>query len=165
MSPTLNQQGDIVNQMPSTPTADILELVHTVMHRYRSLQYQFLRDGPLDITHMDGKVLGYLFRHPGTTQSGLAQHMDRDKAQLARLIKGLRDRELLVGESDPRDGRILRLTLTPAGHAIVLALREQARRLNETAVEGFSEAERQQLLALMLRVNDNLAGETVAAPE
>lgn len=137
---------------------DILELVHDVMHTYRAQQYRFLRDGPHDITHMDGKVLGYFGRHPGATQSDLAQHSGRDKAQLARLIKGLRDRGLLSGEVDPGDRRNVRLALTVDGQAVQRTLRQQARRVSARAVSGLSATERQHLQALLRRVKDNLDG-------
>ena len=68
---------DIVNHTGKAPDDDVLDLVHTVMHQYRSQQYRVLRDGPHDITHMDSKVLGYFGRHSGATQSDLAQHTGR----------------------------------------------------------------------------------------
>ena len=138
---------------------DILELIHTVMHSYRSQQYRFLRDGPHDITHMNGKVLGFFGHHPGATQKDLAQHSGRDKAQLARLIKGLRDRGLLAAEADETDRRNVRLSLTADGRAVQRALQQQARKLSAGAVAGLSAAEQQQLLALLRRVADNVAGE------
>ena len=150
---------DIVNHQDHTANDDVLELVHTVMHRYRSQQYRFLRDGPHDITHMDGKVLGFFARHPGTTQKDLAQHSGRDKAQLARLIKGLRDRGLLAAEADEADRRNVRLSLTAEGRAVQRALQQQARKLGAAAVAGLSTAEQQQLSALLKRVAVNLEGE------
>ena len=139
-----------------TTLPDPLDIMHSVMHQYRTLQYRFLRDGPHDITHMDSKVLGYFGRHPGATQSDLAQHTGRDKAQLARLIKGLRDQGLLQGDVDADDRRSVRLSLTADGLAIQKELRQQARRLGQKAVEGLNAAEQQQLLALLARVKDNL---------
>jgi DNA-binding MarR family transcriptional regulator len=135
---------------------DPLDIMHGVMHQYRALQYRFLRDGPHDITHMDGKVLGYFGRHPGATQSDLAQHTGRDKAQLARLIKGLRDQGLLQGDVDADDRRSVRLSLTADGLALQKELRQQARRLSQKAVEGLSTAQQQQLLTLLERVRGNL---------
>lgn len=135
---------------------DPLDIMHSVMHQYRALQYRFLRDGPHDITHMDGKVLGYFGRHPGATQSDLAQHTGRDKAQLARLIKGLRDQGLLQGDVDADDRRSVRLSLTADGLAVQKELRQQAKRLSQKAVEGLSDAEQHQLLALLERVRGNL---------
>ncbi|MDP9043609.1 MAG: MarR family transcriptional regulator [Pseudomonadota bacterium] len=138
---------------------DILELVHAVMHEYRSMQYRFLRDGPHDITHMDAKVLDYFARRPGATQSELALHSGRDKAQLARLVKGLRERGLLGAEADVADRRHLRLHATEAGHEVQRALRQQARHLGARAVTGMSAAERALLASLLQRVKANLASD------
>jgi DNA-binding MarR family transcriptional regulator len=153
----MRKSVDTVNQVTQSPDVDVLELVHSVMHSYRSQQYRFLRDGPHDITHMDGKVLGFFARHAGATQKDLAQHSGRDKAQLARLIKGLRDQGLLAAEADAADRRNVRLSLTPAGQAVQRALQQQARRLSARAVAGLSAAEQRQLLALLQRVSGNLA--------
>jgi len=76
---------------------------------------------------MDGKVLGYFGRHPGATQKDLAQHSGRDKAQLARPIKGLRDRGLLSAVADDADRRSVRLSLTADGRALQRTLQQQAR--------------------------------------
>ena len=139
---------------------DVLELIHSVMHRYRSLQYQVLRDGPHGVTHMDSKVLGFFARHPGATQSELAVHSGRDKAQLARLVAGLRERGLLAAEADAHDRRNLRLSLTAEGQAVQRSLQQQGKRLTTQAMAGFSAAERAQLSALLQRVQGNLeAGE------
>jgi DNA-binding MarR family transcriptional regulator len=148
---------DNINQKASKADDGVLEIVHQVMHQYRAQQFRVLRDGPHDITHMDSKVLGYFGHHPGATQSDLAQHSGRDKAQLARLIKGLRDRGLLDGEPDPADRRNTRLSLTDAGQAVRRALQQQGKRLNAAAVAGMTVAEREQLTQLLLRVSQNLA--------
>ena len=148
---------DNVNHMDSVAPADaVLELVHTVMHQFRSLQYQALRDGPHDITHMESKVLGFFARHAGATQSDLAQHSGRDKAQLARLIKGLRERGLLSAEADDADRRNVRLKLTEAGQASQRALRSQGRKLEARAVAGLSAEQRCELVELLRLVKRNL---------
>ena len=148
---------DNVNQSPRRPAEDsVLDLVHKVMHQYRAQQYRVLRDGPHDITHMDSKVLHYFGRHPGATQSDLAQHSGRDKAQLARLIKSLRDQGLLDGEPDANDRRNVRLSLTNAGLEVQNALRQQAQRLNDNALNGLDAAQRKQLMELLQQVSDNL---------
>lgn len=154
----MRKSDDNVNQ--SGGAAEVLDLVHTVMHQYRSLQYQVLRDGPHDVTHMESKVLAFFRRHAGATQSDLASHSGRDKAQLARLIKGLRERALLAGAEDAADRRSVSLSLTAAGRAVLATLQQQSKRLEARAVAGFSAAERQQLAALLQRVQANLAEAT-----
>jgi len=139
---------------------NLLELVHSVMHSFRSQQFQALREGPLAITHMESKALGYLKRHPGATQSDLARDSGRDKAQLARVIKSLRDKQLLQAEADAEDRRNLRLTLTAEGLAALGVLQQQAQRLARQAEAGLSAGERQQLTELLQRVKRNFESPT-----
>jgi len=148
---------DNVNQVGKTLDDDVLELVHGVMHQYRSRQFQVLRDGAHAVTHMESKVLGFFGRHAGATLSELAQHSGRDKAQLTRLVTGLRERGLLAGEADEADRRSVKLQLTAAGQAVQRALKQQAGRLNAQAVAGLSASERQQLLDLLRHVQRNLS--------
>jgi DNA-binding MarR family transcriptional regulator len=151
----MHKSIDNVNHKAEASEDDVLETIHALMHQYRSQQYRVLRDGPHDITHMESKVLGYFGRRPGATQSDLAQHSGRDKAQLARLIKGLRERGLLVAEADEADRRNLRLGLSADGQKVQRALQQQAKRLSARAVAGFSTQERQALLAFLQRVKGN----------
>jgi DNA-binding MarR family transcriptional regulator len=140
----------------SPPEEHVLELVHTVMHRYRSQQYQVLRGGRHDITHMESKVLDFFGHHPGATQTDLSAHNGRDKAQMARLIKALRDRGLLDGEAGEADRRSIQLTLSADGKSVLLTLQRQSQRLNAKAVDGFSKTEQRQLAAFLQRVKANL---------
>ncbi len=147
---------DEVNQNPPSPALEVLERVHAIMHLYRSAQQRSLRAGPHDLAHMEIKVLGFFARRPGATQSDLAAHSGRDKAQLARLIRGLRDRGLLDATADETDKRSTRLSLSEAGKAMFAALHRHDGALAETALEGMSETERATLLDLLERVRANL---------
>lgn len=162
----MGKQLDNVNQgaamPPSRPQADgdeLVELLHTVTHRLRSQRHQALRDDPLPLTQMQSHVLGFVARLPGATQSDLVQHSGRDKAQLARLIKGLRERGLLAAQSDPADRRQLRLRLTREGQGVLRSFQRQTRRLGTQAVSGLSANERDQLRSLLQRLRDQLAGQ------
>jgi hypothetical protein len=48
----------------------VFEIIHAVMHLFRSGQHRVLRGGPHNVTHMESKVLGFFAGHPGATQSG-----------------------------------------------------------------------------------------------
>lgn len=133
-----------------------MELVHVVMHQFRSLQYRSLREGALDLTHMESKVVGYFSRHPGATLSDLAAHSGRDKAQLAKLVKALRERELLEAQPDAADRRSVRLRPSAAGQDVQKRLQAEARELSGHSMHGLDGAEQAQLLALLQRVRANL---------
>jgi DNA-binding MarR family transcriptional regulator len=148
---------DIVKQVDKASEDGVLELVHAVMHQYRARQFQVLRDGPHAVTPMESKVLGFFGRHAGATTTELSLHSGRDKAQVTRLVAGLRERGLLEGVADAGDRRSVKLSLTPAGHAVQRALRQQADRLDAQAVAGMSAAERMQLASLLGRLKENLS--------
>lgn len=163
MSPIIPESNDKVNhshaQRADTPSLPVLELIHTIMHQYRTRQFQALRDGQHELTHMEAKVLGYFGHHPGATQSDLSRHSGRDKAQLARLITALRERGLLQGEADAADRRNTRLSLTGAGAAIQQAAQAEAEKLNAQALRSLGAGERETLLGLLKAVKDNLDGQ------
>lgn len=138
---------------------DVFESIHTVMHLYRSRQYRDLRGGPHELTHMENKVLGFFTRHPGATQSDLVAHSRRDKAQLTRLIRGLRDKGLLEARVDEADRRSTRLQPTAEGEAVHKGAHKQGVRLSRVAVRGLSDDECRQLVALLHRVRANLEAE------
>ncbi|MFC3607247.1 MarR family winged helix-turn-helix transcriptional regulator [Stutzerimonas tarimensis] len=135
---------------------DVFESIHAVMHLYRSRQYRILRDGPHELTHMENKVLGFFHRHPGATLSDLVIYSGRDKAQVARLIKSLKDRAFLEGQAAKSDRRSVMLRLTAAGEAVHRALQEQGRFLSGIAVSGLSEDECRTLVSLLDRIRHNL---------
>lgn len=144
----------------SEPAGDsasaVFEAIHAIMHQYRAAQYRVLRDGPHDLTHMEGKVLGYFAHHPGATQSDLIAQSGRDKAQLARLVRGLRDKGLLEATVDAADRRSTRLHVTGAGEAVARSLQRGGERLAQVAAAGLDDAERRQLLALLEKVRVTL---------
>jgi len=152
----MGKSMDKVNHLRRRPQDDVLDLVHTVMHQVRSQQYRVLRAGGHDITHMESKVLIYLARHPEATQRDMARDTGRDKAQLARLIKGLRERGLLASQTDPEDRRNLRLSLTSDGRSVLQRLERQSTRLAGKAVAALKAAEVRQLVTLLRRIQRNL---------
>ncbi|MDC8787258.1 MarR family winged helix-turn-helix transcriptional regulator [Roseateles koreensis] len=152
----MRKQVDIVNHISPQKAEEVLESVHSVMHLFRARQFRALRDGSTDLTHMDVKVLGFFARHPGATPSDLVVKTGRDKAQIARLISGLRAKGLLDAQPDPSDRRALRLLLTPAGQEAHKAVRAEGRQLSAQAVAGLSEDDCERLLGLMKQIKDNL---------
>jgi DNA-binding MarR family transcriptional regulator len=143
-----------VNKKPG----EVFDLVHRIMHLFRSAQYRVLKDGPYELTHLEGKLLGFFAHHPGATLRDLVAHQKQDKGQLAKLIKSLREQGLLQGEDDEADRRSVRLSLTSEGAAVHRDLRKQVARLSALAVEGLSAAQRGQLAELLEQVRENLEG-------
>jgi len=149
-----------VDKVKQKGDEDPLEAMHAIVHLYRSQQMRGLRAGVQagshELAHMEIKVLRFFGRHPGATQSDLVAHSGRDKAQVARLIKGLRDAGMLDATADEADRRSTRLTLSSAGQAVSEELRRQSGALGKIALAGLDGAEQAQLMALLARVRANL---------
>lgn len=152
----MRKQVDVVNQSASL-AEQVVENVHAVMHGFRSLQFQALKDAAHDLSHMEARALGFFAARPGATQSELVQHSGRDKGQVARLIAGLRERGLLEASADATDKRSVRLQVSAAGKALQQQVRKQARHVSAQAVAGLDEAECRQLLALLAKLQASLA--------
>ena len=130
--------------------------MHAIVHLYRSRQLRGLRGGPHELAHMEMKALGYFARHPGATQSDLVAHSGRDKAQVARLIRALREAQLLEAAADEQDRRSTRLSLSAAGHEVFEDLHRQSGAVSAVALAGLSGDEQAQLMGLLARVRANL---------
>ena len=147
---------DNVNINPEDAPQEVFESIHAVMHLFRAELYRAFRDGPHPLTHMEGKLLGFFARRPDATLSDLVVHSGRDKGQLARLIKTLKDQGLLEASEDQADRRSIRLRLTAEGRGVHQTLRRQSARLAKLAVKGLDAAECERLVALLSRVKTNL---------
>jgi len=155
----MEKEVDKVNRFLPSSDGEVMETMHTIMHLFRASQFRGLRaeagpDG--DISHMETKALGYFARRPGATQRDLVQHSGRDKAQVARLVQGLREKELLEARQDEADRRSTRLFLTGRGAKVFENLHGQGQQLAARALAGLSVEERAQLGALLARVRDTL---------
>lgn len=152
----MQKEVDRVNQIPGNRADDPLETMHAIVHLYRSRQLRGVRSGPHELAHMEMKALGYFARHPGATQSDLVAHSGRDKAQVARLIRALREAHLLEATADEQDRRSTRLKLSAAGHEVFASLHRQGAALGAKALAGLSEDEQHTLVDLLERVRSNL---------
>lgn len=147
---------DDVNQNAPLPESRVFEAIHEIMHLYRAQQYRSLRATSHELTHMENRALGYIARHPGATQRDLVQRSGRDKAQVTRLVQGLREKGLVEARADELDRRSTRLYLSADGGAVHAELHQHGQALAAQALAGLDEAERAQLETLLGRVQDGL---------
>ena len=81
---------------------------------------------PHDLTPMQYALLKAAEAEPGLDQITLAGLVALDRSNAARLCAGLEARGLLHRAPDPRDRRARRLSLTPAGAALLRAAERPA---------------------------------------
>lgn len=156
---------DKVNQKQDLVAEEIFEEIHAITHIYRSRQHRQLREPPFALTHMESRVLGFFARNQDATLSDLISHSGRDKAQLTRLIRGLREKGLLEARVDENDRRSTLLQLSEEGKRIHRKSRAQGALAARRGVEGMSDEERRQLAAMLARIRTNLESDDNDADE
>ena len=142
--------------MPPPRDDDVFEHLHALMHLFKHQLHR--ASGPADagLAPMEARALGFFARNPGSTATELAQHAQRDKAQITRVLQGLLERGLLEREPDAADRRSHHLRLSDAGRTLQRAQQQQRRRLADKMVSGLSIADRATLMALLERLRANL---------
>jgi DNA-binding MarR family transcriptional regulator len=164
MSTMTSGSVDNINRKSVQASDEVFDLIHTIMHLFRSQQYRGLPDGSCHMTHMEGKLLGFFARYPGATLSDLVAHSARDKGQLARLIKSLKEGGLLSVQKDRKtDRRSVGLELTRAGHTVHRTLHRQSKRLAMLAVKDLDSEKHHQLLVLLRQIRNNLENLSISS--
>ena len=111
----------------------------------------------IGVTRPQWQVLSLLMLHAGSNQGALAEMLEVEPITLGRMIDRLQEAELVERRADPADRRAWRIYLTEKGEGLLDKLRPFGLETLAVALEGVSEAERDQFTATLARVRTNLS--------
>ena len=111
----------------------------------------------IGVTRPQWQVLSLLKIHAGSNQGALAEILEVEPITLGRMIDRLQDAELVERRADPTDRRAWRIFLTGKGEGLLDQLRPLGRETLGSALEGVSQADRDQFMATLGRVRGNLS--------
>lgn len=143
--------------MTRQANTEVLDRLHALMHGLRRHLQEATRLDGAGLGPMEIRCLAYFMHHDGATQSDLVQHAGRDKAQIARIVKGLHERGLLQSRPDPDDGRSQRVSVTGEGRALQRRMQQHRVRFEKIMTAGLAASERATLLALLDRLQDSVS--------
>ena len=115
----------------------------------------------LGLTRAQTQLLAYLVLHEGINQTGLADMLEIEPISLARLIDRMEQAGWVERRPDPRDRRAWRLYLTPKTKPMFTKMVEVGKEVRAEALQGFTAAERDVILEMLLRVRRNLSDKGV----
>jgi DNA-binding MarR family transcriptional regulator len=138
---------------PREAGADIGEKLHALVHRMRRHLQHTVRDRPDAGTPMEWRALGFFARQPGACARDLVEHSGRDKAQVARLVRGLVDRGFLEAATPTQDQRVQPLRLSAAGRQEARRMQLQRERIDQRMLASLDERERRMLSDLLDRMH------------
>ncbi|MGP2492488.1 MarR family winged helix-turn-helix transcriptional regulator [Mesorhizobium sp. PUT5] len=116
------------------------------------------RLGPLDLKPAQLDVLMNLYRHPGLSQHDLARRLLVGRSNITMLLPQLESRGLLRREGDEKDRRVLRLTLTDAGVALLMEALKVHMELIELAMSQSTPEQCDMIGEQMRKITDALNG-------
>ncbi|HEU4851054.1 MAG TPA: MarR family transcriptional regulator [Telluria sp.] len=134
----------------------MLDLLNNLMYAVNGSLRADMEGAGIGLAPMEALALDFLQRNPGCTQADFVQHIGRDKAQVARMVKTLIERALVVSLPDEQDRRLNRLWLTQAGQALNRRATQLRGRLAEKMLEGFDAAKRARLARMLERMAQQL---------
>jgi DNA-binding MarR family transcriptional regulator len=107
-------------------------------------------------------VLGSLAVRGSSRQTDLAELVGIDKAGMSRLAAELIALDLIQRETDPTDGRVQLLSLSPYGRSRIEEIRGRRERFYIDRLSDWSDAELDELVSVLGRYNEAFSKETAS---
>ncbi|WP_066733627.1 MarR family winged helix-turn-helix transcriptional regulator [Cupriavidus sp. D384] len=109
----------------------------------------------LDMTHAQASCLMMLAKGEATTVTDLARNLNTDAGSVTRLLSRMEKRGLIARTRRDDDRRVVDLSITPAGIAMVEKLPAVFCNVMRRHFEGFSHDEIEVLRGMLLRIIAN----------
>jgi len=120
----------------------------------------------LEMTYAQASCLMMLAKGEATTVTDLARNLNTDAGSVTRLLSRMEKRGLIARSRRDDDRRVVDLSITPEGHAMIEKLPAAFCNVMRRHFEGFSHNEIEVLRDMLLRIIANNASgcATVPAP-
>jgi DNA-binding MarR family transcriptional regulator len=101
------------------------------------------------------RVLAFLSQHPDCTQKELKDAHRVDPASITRTVKSLERDGLVVRRADPKDNRLTRVILTPAGEKLVAEVSVRRKAYLRWALRGIEPADIEVFEGVLKKLESN----------
>ena len=109
------------------------------------------------LTRTQWRLLAYVFRGDGLTQTELARFLELERATVGQAIDALEAKRLVLRNPIPGDRRAWAIGATPEAHALLPDLQRIGAEVSAQLFRGFDDTDLATLRTLLERMNRNLA--------
>ena len=109
------------------------------------------------LTRTQWRLLGYVLRESGLTQTELARLLELERASVGNAIDALCERHLLERRKVPGDRRAWAIFATGEAETLLTSLRDAIHDVYAQAFRGLSDTDLKLLRRLLDRIADNLS--------
>ncbi|WP_240497040.1 MarR family transcriptional regulator [Thioclava sp. F42-5] len=124
-------------------------LIRRLNQRSTAVFQKRIKDAPLELTSVQFAALDALSREPGMDQAQLAARIAYDRATIGDVVKRLVQKGLVERTVSETDRRARSLHLSPKGAEALEGARPVVTRLQAEILEGLSQEEAAQFIALV----------------
>lgn len=142
---------------------DVFDAMHELLFLYRSRLRRSMEAVHPELTFNEMRVLMRVGRQPGMTQRDLVEHSHADKAQMARLLAQLQERNWLTRNTSTEDRRVRCLHLSESGKQLFGQLRSLQEQVATELLQGCEPSLQTRLLPLLQQARD-IAQENADSP-
>lgn len=133
-----------------------VETIRLLAHAIKKQLAIQLEAEALGLVPMQVRVMKIIHGCSPCTALDIASFIQRDKAQVTRLISGLMDQQLIKKVPNPQDKRSQLLLLTEEGDRIQARLSKLTRQAEQSMIEGIAEEDMQIFFAVAQKMLNNL---------
>ncbi|XPF94921.1 MarR family winged helix-turn-helix transcriptional regulator [Colwellia sp. RE-S-Sl-9] len=134
----------------------ISDVVFDIIHSYRNAMRTALNANELGLNYMHIKCLTFINSNEVCTANDIVTFFARDKAQIARLIKEMIDKQWLTKTVNTEDKRSQLLSLTKKGKQIVAFIVETQANVHKQMQKNISLEELESFLKIANTMAKNL---------
>lgn len=109
-----------------------------------------------DLSRSQWRLLAYVLRDEGMTQTELARSLELERASVGQAIDTLERKKLVERVKSSGDRRVWHIHATEAGRRLIPELREMINEIHQQIFAGFSDEEISQLGRFLDRIMTNL---------
>lgn len=135
----------------------INDALHSIRLKTRHKMITEVERNKVEMTYIDHKMMLDIESFGIASQQMLVESMNRDKGQIARIVTRLHRQGLIEKNAHPEDKRSVQLSVTDKGKTILKNLEKVESELVERMVAGLEQQQIETLVALLNKVDSNLA--------
>ncbi len=133
------------------------ELMETMFGTVRLLKEKMSHSNNLShLSILQMQTLFFLNHHEKTTMSDIADYFHIELPSATSLMNKLSDQKLVKRHEDPKDRRLVRITLTDKGKDLLRQTMTDHRKIMEKMLSYLSETEKGHLLSILKTLRDRL---------
>lgn len=138
------------------PSLSLSETLHTLVHAYKKQLCSDIaaQEINLPVTHI--RALKGICRNPESTAQSIALRMQRDKAQITRVLNELQQSGLITKVDNPKDGRSQLLRPTAEGEKIMRQVNISERKTVAHMTQALSPDEVDTFIQLANRISKSV---------